>query len=59
MGGEEKRGTPGELAMRRRLGGGEIMSLADCGGEVTSEVWRTPVAVGEGDKYHRLSVPGK
>ena len=44
VGGEEKRGTPGELPMRgRELGGGEMTSsaMADCGGEVTSEVWRT------------------
>lgn len=46
VGGEENRGTPGELAvgvaMRRRLDGGEMMSSAtvDCGGEVTSDVCR-------------------
>ena len=44
VGGEEKRGSPGELAvdvaMRCRVGGGEIMSsfIVDCGGEVTSDV---------------------
>ena len=46
VGGEEKSGLPGELAVgvctRRRLGGGEIMSsvLVDCGGEVMSDVWK-------------------
>ena len=59
VGGEEKRGTPGELAMRRRLGGGEMTSLADCGGEVTSEVWRTPVAAGREGESQRVLVYGR
>ena len=46
VGGEENRGAPGELAsMRRRLGGGEMTSLTDCGGEVTSDVCRVRVSV--------------
>lgn len=54
VGGEEKRGTPGELAIRRRLGGGEMTSSAivGCGGDVTSEVCRVsgggpPAATGD------------
>ena len=44
VGGEEKRAWPGELPVRGLLlGGGEMTSstVVDCGGEVTSEVWRT------------------
>ena len=54
MGGEEKSGSPGELPMRgRELGGGEMMS-SGCGGEVTSEVWRTsgPPAAINGEIQH-------
>ena len=46
VGGEEKRGAPGELASRCRLGGGDMTSSGTVG-EVTSEVCKTPAAASE------------